>query len=100
MKSIALLAIGAALLLSGCGSGSDDSKPATAATNAQVRAKTCQDYLPVLSKLKAVSEESAKKTAEDSIALLPQSAQWPSLNETDRQSMIAGIHDAAAGKCR
>ncbi|WP_433664410.1 hypothetical protein ACQPW1_21095 [Nocardia sp. CA-128927] len=100
MKSIALLAIGAALALSGCSSSaSTDAAPTSAASNNAVRAKACQDYLPLLSKLKAASEDAANKTAEETIKLLPQSAQWGTLSETDRQSTIAGIRDAAKGTC-
>ncbi|WP_378741623.1 hypothetical protein [Nocardia brasiliensis] len=100
MKSIALLAIGAALALAGCSStASTEATPTSAALNDAVRGKSCENYLPVLSKLKAVSEESANKTAEETIALLPQSPQWATLSETDRQSTIAGIRDAAKGKC-
>ncbi len=100
MKSIALLAVGVALVLAGCGSSNGtEAKSDSAAVNEAVRGKSCQEYLPVLSKLKEVSADSANKTAEDTIAMLPQSPQWPSLNETDRQSMIAGIRAAATGKC-
>ncbi|WP_280396152.1 hypothetical protein [Nocardia brasiliensis] len=101
MRSIVLLAIGAALVLTGCGSSdsTEAAGSASTATNSAVRSKSCQDYLPLLSKLKDVSVESANKTAEDTIAMLPQSPQWPALSETDRQSMIAGIRDAATGKC-
>lgn len=100
MKSIALLAVGVVLALSGCSSsGGKDAAPATPTLNAQVRGSSCQNYLPVLSKLKDVSQESANKTAEETISMLPQSAQWPSLSEVDRQSTIAGIQDAATGKC-
>ncbi|MFI6172844.1 hypothetical protein ACIBCN_39125 [Nocardia sp. NPDC051052] len=99
MKSIALLAIGVALALSGCSSSGGSDAPASPPLNAEVRGKSCQNYLPVLSKLKEVSQDSANKTAEETISMLPQSAQWPALSEVDRQSTIAGIRDAATGKC-
>ncbi|WP_405163347.1 lipoprotein [Nocardia sp. NBC_01499] len=99
MKRIALLVIGAVVALSGCSSAASTGAAPTTALNPAVRGKSCQDYLPVLSKLKEVSAESANKTAEDSISMLQQSAQWPTLSEVDRQSTIAGIRDAATGKC-
>ncbi|WP_194837188.1 hypothetical protein [Nocardia sp. XZ_19_369] len=99
MKSIALLAVGVALALSACSSTTSTDAAPTTTANDVVRGKTCENYLPVLSKLKAASEESANRTAEDTIALLPQSPQWSTLSEADRQSTIAGIRDAAKGKC-
>ncbi|PXX52878.1 hypothetical protein DFR70_12945 [Nocardia tenerifensis] len=100
MKTIALLAIGVALTLTGCSSSTNtDAAATTTAAHDAVRGKSCENYLPVLSKLKEASPESANKTAEETIALLPQSPQWATLSEADRQATIAGIRDAATGKC-
>ncbi len=64
-----------------------------------LRMQTCRDILPLLDQLRSVSAEAARQSAEDTISNLPQTPEWPTLSESDRQATIAGIRDAAGGTC-
>ncbi|WP_433658004.1 hypothetical protein ACQPW1_39620 [Nocardia sp. CA-128927] len=78
--------------------------PNTAGTSAErpgsrLRQQSCEDILPLLDQLRAISADAARQSAEDTISNLPQTPEWPTLSESDRQATIAGIRDAAGGTC-
>lgn len=73
--------------------------PAPSAAGAGVRAQACRDILPLLDELRALDPASATQTAESTITNMQSTPGWNQLSQADRDATIAGIRDAAAGKC-
>ncbi|AYF77713.1 hypothetical protein D7D52_32255 [Nocardia yunnanensis] len=67
---------------------------------AKLRHQTCTDFKPKLDKIRQDSgQAAADRAVDDTIAGYPSSPDWAVFTDEQRQAVIDGTHDAAAGDC-
>lgn len=67
--------------------------------NTELRLQSCRDMLPVLDELRQRNPAAVSSAAEDTIANQSATPEWANMSQADRDATIAGIRDAAAGRC-